>query len=239
MEEKTCKYCLENETENDLISPCDCKGTQKWVHRTCLDKWRTTISLDIFHDHFYQCELCYKKFQFEHVILHRTLWENVYPFLITLVEFLIVGGIFFGSCFGVGCWYVTALHPSFLGNFGEMTDIWLYGFIFVHVCTGILIMIFGVCISGGGIYGIITGDTEGNNTSGIIVFIILFTIGAITFIFSTLVFFGFILYRRYTYYSQRDVRFWVVKDLSLVTHDIPRNDMEMTVHSSRNYHNFS
>ncbi|CAI0442173.1 unnamed protein product, partial [Linum tenue] len=27
---------------DDLIAPCHCKGTQKYVHRSCLDNWRST-----------------------------------------------------------------------------------------------------------------------------------------------------------------------------------------------------
>jgi hypothetical protein len=26
---------------DDLISPCMCKGTQQFVHRSCLDHWRS------------------------------------------------------------------------------------------------------------------------------------------------------------------------------------------------------
>ncbi|KAI6689752.1 hypothetical protein NL676_026580 [Syzygium grande] len=36
-----CRICLENGGE-DLIAPCHCKGTQKYVHRSCLDNWRAT-----------------------------------------------------------------------------------------------------------------------------------------------------------------------------------------------------
>ncbi|KAG6760602.1 hypothetical protein POTOM_037125 [Populus tomentosa] len=36
-----CRICLDNEGE-DLIAPCHCKGTQKYVHRSCLDNWRST-----------------------------------------------------------------------------------------------------------------------------------------------------------------------------------------------------
>ena len=42
-EDFTCRICLEDECNRvDLIAPCSCKGTQKWVHRQCLDQWRTT-----------------------------------------------------------------------------------------------------------------------------------------------------------------------------------------------------
>nr|GFB36287.1 E3 ubiquitin-protein ligase MARCH8 [Tanacetum cinerariifolium] len=36
-----CRICLETEGE-DLIAPCHCRGTQKYVHRSCLDNWRST-----------------------------------------------------------------------------------------------------------------------------------------------------------------------------------------------------
>ncbi|XP_058774050.1 uncharacterized protein LOC131648286 [Vicia villosa] len=36
-----CRICLDFEGE-DLIAPCHCKGTQKYVHRSCLDNWRST-----------------------------------------------------------------------------------------------------------------------------------------------------------------------------------------------------
>lgn len=52
---KTCRICLEVEVEHlnassspssapapvqSLIAPCHCRGTARWVHRTCLDAWR-------------------------------------------------------------------------------------------------------------------------------------------------------------------------------------------------------
>lgn len=34
-----CRICLETDGR-DFIAPCKCKGTSKYVHRTCLDHWR-------------------------------------------------------------------------------------------------------------------------------------------------------------------------------------------------------
>ena len=39
--EKTCRICLDDEGD-DFIAPCACKGTQRYVHRSCLDRWRAT-----------------------------------------------------------------------------------------------------------------------------------------------------------------------------------------------------
>ncbi|XVF23196.1 hypothetical protein REPUB_Repub13aG0016400 [Reevesia pubescens] len=36
-----CRICLDIGGD-DLIAPCHCKGTQKYVHRSCLDNWRST-----------------------------------------------------------------------------------------------------------------------------------------------------------------------------------------------------
>ncbi|XP_002984472.2 E3 ubiquitin-protein ligase MARCH1 [Selaginella moellendorffii] len=40
----SCRICLEcdsGEPGDELISPCMCKGTQQFVHRSCLDHWRS------------------------------------------------------------------------------------------------------------------------------------------------------------------------------------------------------
>ena len=38
----TCRICLESSSREEVIAPCSCRGSSKWVHRTCLDQWRTT-----------------------------------------------------------------------------------------------------------------------------------------------------------------------------------------------------
>jgi RING-variant domain len=220
MEEKICRYCLENETKEEkkletLIAPCACKGTHKWVHRSCLDKWRITVALDPFHDHFFQCEICHKKFQFEKIDIHRTTWEKIYPFLRTLIEFFVFCAIFSWTCYGIGLWIVRSYHPSFLGDIDENLSIWVYGSLFVHMAIGAFVIIFVVCIFGGSTYTWITGDTEMNNCRGVVFFIVVFTIGAMIFLVSTIIFFCVLLYNRYTSHAHmRDVNYFIVKDLS-------------------------
>ena len=39
----TCRICLADELDRaDVIAPCSCMGSSKFVHRECLDMWRTT-----------------------------------------------------------------------------------------------------------------------------------------------------------------------------------------------------
>ncbi|MCD7446152.1 hypothetical protein HAX54_041537 [Datura stramonium] len=39
-EQLQCRICLESDGR-DFIAPCKCKGTSKYVHRECLDHWRS------------------------------------------------------------------------------------------------------------------------------------------------------------------------------------------------------
>ena len=35
-----CRICLEATRRSDLVSPCSCSGSQRWVHLECLRKWQ-------------------------------------------------------------------------------------------------------------------------------------------------------------------------------------------------------
>jgi len=40
-DEEFCRFCFEEQTDNNpLIAPCLCRGSQKWIHATCLVCWR-------------------------------------------------------------------------------------------------------------------------------------------------------------------------------------------------------
>lgn len=60
--EKTCRFCLDIECNEQIkntwdpqvfISPCKCIGTQKYVHRGCLEVWRRTGT-----DAYEKCFVC-------------------------------------------------------------------------------------------------------------------------------------------------------------------------------------
>eukprot|EP00756_Hemistasia_phaeocysticola_P010170 Hpha_TRINITY_DN14999_c2_g10::TRINITY_DN14999_c2_g10_i1::g.143696::m.143696 len=46
-EERKCRYCLCGEDEDDaddpLVTPCRCKGDQRWCHRECLKRWQRSV----------------------------------------------------------------------------------------------------------------------------------------------------------------------------------------------------
>jgi hypothetical protein len=66
--EGVCRICLagdEGETDNPLISPCNCAGSMKYIHYLCLFKWlqskmvmRTFTDFQVFYWKALECELC-------------------------------------------------------------------------------------------------------------------------------------------------------------------------------------
>ena len=91
--QKECRICFEqekeNENENDnennqLISPCLCNGTSKFVHIECLETWRK-INKD--GPGFYKCMECRYKYNFryrfpkEKNIYHDVTYKKIMYFL--------------------------------------------------------------------------------------------------------------------------------------------------------------
>ena len=58
-EERMCRYCLEDEDPavEKMISPCACKGGQKFVHLSCLRRWqRLVLVSQPTHPAFYEVQ---------------------------------------------------------------------------------------------------------------------------------------------------------------------------------------
>lgn len=55
-----CRICFEEDERKNLICPCKCSGTGKYVHRECLNKWRE-INCD--NENYKQCPTCKFKYK--------------------------------------------------------------------------------------------------------------------------------------------------------------------------------
>ncbi|KAI8640539.1 hypothetical protein BD408DRAFT_419707 [Parasitella parasitica] len=55
---RMCKICLEKDQVNQLISPCHCKGSIKYVHPHCMAGWRKALMQTGREDDLYHCQLC-------------------------------------------------------------------------------------------------------------------------------------------------------------------------------------
>lgn len=56
-EEKTCRICFDGEDEElgNLFSPCVCRGTSRFVHVECLNRWRQR---SVGANSFFRCDQC-------------------------------------------------------------------------------------------------------------------------------------------------------------------------------------
>ena len=107
-----CRICLEEIEADifnigDMIKPCNCDGTQKYVHRECLNKWLEFNKKNI---NYYRCPECLHEYNFEVLELEKTcqrvlvrnfhnIVKNYYflSFLLSFAIFFIFGliGLFF------------------------------------------------------------------------------------------------------------------------------------------------
>jgi hypothetical protein len=64
--EYQCKYCLDTSiNEDDFISPCNCRGSSQYVHRECLDRWRTD---QVQTPNYVRCSSCRFNYELEEFI---------------------------------------------------------------------------------------------------------------------------------------------------------------------------
>lgn len=70
-----CRICLECDGEDDdeLISPCMCKGTQQFVHRACLDHWRSVKEGFAFS----HCTTCKAQFHLRVDLYEDSSWRKL------------------------------------------------------------------------------------------------------------------------------------------------------------------
>jgi len=141
---KTCRICISNEDKNDLIQPCECIGSVQFVHRSCLDKWRT-----MSHHAYIRCEICL--YQYELEIVQQTPEEiqdkecryccnmtlDIFLFLSLIESICIIFGIITQAC-DHGTKIPSAFHMNPLFAyilFGHMLFFFFFGMFFsIQAC---------------------------------------------------------------------------------------------------------
>jgi hypothetical protein len=86
-QERQCRICLASDDEADLISPCLCAGSVRWVHRACLDEWRAQ---EVRPNAFERCELCH--FPYVTQRLERPLSAKLRVYLLVVRDLCAIFG---------------------------------------------------------------------------------------------------------------------------------------------------
>jgi hypothetical protein len=92
IELEECRICFEEETaENPFIWPCRCKGTSKYVHRSCIERWRNENVNNQAFEKCMECRYIYRSkyeypiesFYIEANCVFITFGINIIPLLLT------------------------------------------------------------------------------------------------------------------------------------------------------------
>ncbi len=87
----TCRICLSETEQRDMISPCACSGTNKYVHRKCLNEWVTHSTR---RDAGSLCPNCLQEYEFQKPTLCEWITEKskaVFSCLYSFHTFLAIG----------------------------------------------------------------------------------------------------------------------------------------------------
>ncbi|GMP60040.1 hypothetical protein CsSME_00023070 [Camellia sinensis var. sinensis] len=116
-----CRICLEcdGEEDDELISPCMCKGTQQFVHRSCLDHWRSVKARFAFS----HCTTCKAQFHLRVEEFEDNSWRKIKfrvfvardVFLVFLAVQTVIGAM-------GGFAYVMDKDGSFRNSFNDSWD---------------------------------------------------------------------------------------------------------------------
>ena len=100
--ERVCRFCFESTitVTNPLVCPCECKGSQEFIHLLCLNRWRQqNPSTNMIHCFVcktpYTIELIYSLEQFPRntffykPLQHPYIWYTLYHYVVMVFTFSI------------------------------------------------------------------------------------------------------------------------------------------------------
>ncbi|KAK4228030.1 hypothetical protein QBC38DRAFT_389832 [Podospora fimiseda] len=90
------RYVSDDPDLGRLMSPCMCKGSQKYVHEGCLQAWRHAMYMDVRH--YYRCPTCLFEYHLER--LRWSHWLKSKAMRATLTFLVMVATIFVLGFFG-------------------------------------------------------------------------------------------------------------------------------------------
>jgi hypothetical protein len=90
MDSVECRICLEENNVDDMISPCLCRGSQRYVHRNCLNIWREQN-----RNNYYRCSVCLYEYRISRVWWGKVLVHPATSCVFSLIT-IFMGGYLLG-----------------------------------------------------------------------------------------------------------------------------------------------
>ncbi|AYV84554.1 MAG: putative E3 ubiquitin-protein ligase MARCH3-like [Hyperionvirus sp.] len=124
-----CKICFEIDDTINLISPCHCRGSLKYVHLKCLNKW-----VDSRNKNFTKCEIC--QHAYDSIKFRNWHPRVIKKFLVTIFLSILLGYLIFicwnNKYFLIGNYWtrireeVISFEPLRVANHFRETKYWAY-----------------------------------------------------------------------------------------------------------------
>lgn len=124
----TCRVCFESsDTRSDFIAPCACNGSQRFVHRHCLNTWLHTCNTEQCKT---RCPSCHSNYTFTNQNFERSSYQLTWTTLsvVYIIAVLIVGWLLWSYNFSswmciidfmVGCY----MYQSWISNGHTIFDV--------------------------------------------------------------------------------------------------------------------
>lgn len=136
-----CRFCFESDGE--LISPCNCRGTLKYIHIECLQKWRKTLPFNVFNKRDIKCEICHKYYEFEDSYKEKSYNLSEYSIICLEILLYIILLHTFGFLLGMLItWFGTLPSMVFISHINIYLYEYLLGNAIVHIITGTIIIFY-------------------------------------------------------------------------------------------------
>lgn len=106
-----------------LISPCKCKGSQRYVHEGCLNSWRHSARARDANPNFFTCPTCGYHYRLERIAWARRLQSRVTQIALTASIFLVaifLLGFFADSIFSVWNDPMGTIADTVVGVMGDI-----------------------------------------------------------------------------------------------------------------------
>ncbi|CAM4974107.1 unnamed protein product [Rotaria socialis] len=150
---KQCRICWDDDKPSDIISPCLCSGGSAYVHRKCLNDWR---SENIGGESFKFCDVCKFEFVIETVLSdskterQRLLKYHLFAIRDSTVIILMVQTVIIGLAFLLKMIDKTneTLKKLFPHSINGFTVYYLSAFLLLLALSGVIIFIILLCVSG-------------------------------------------------------------------------------------------
>ncbi|XP_060100361.1 E3 ubiquitin-protein ligase MARCHF11 [Heteronotia binoei] len=127
----TCKICLQDAEQGELLNPCRCDGSVRYTHQLCLLKW-------ISERGSWTCELCCYRYQVTAIKMKKPCqWQSI---TVSLVEKVQMIAVILGTLFLVAS--VTWLLWSAFSPYA----VWQRKDILFQICYGMYGFMDLVCI---------------------------------------------------------------------------------------------